>query len=162
TGAHNDFERSTAIARSMVTEYGMSSLGPIQYERRGGSVFLGRDYGKEQNFSDQVALDIDMEVRKIIDECYARTRQILTEQKELLTNIAEALLDEETLTYEQILHIKEHGVLPPASEYNTQLTDDQIEAKIAEINATPDGPMPDEAVALVEQPVEVDLTKKLE
>ncbi|MGL6247748.1 MAG: ATP-dependent zinc metalloprotease FtsH, partial [Culicoidibacterales bacterium] len=116
TGAHNDFERSTAIARSMVTEYGMSSLGPIQYERRGGSVFLGRDYGKEQNFSDQVALDIDMEVRKIIDECYARTRQILTEQKELLTNIAEALLDEETLTYEQILHIKEHGVLPPASE----------------------------------------------
>ncbi|MGL5383596.1 MAG: ATP-dependent zinc metalloprotease FtsH [Culicoidibacterales bacterium] len=158
TGAHNDFERSTAIARSMVTEYGMSSLGPIQYERRGGSVFLGRDYGKEQNFSDQVALDIDMEVRKIIDECYERTRQILTEQQELLTNIAEALLAEETLTYEQILHIKEHGVLPPASEYNTQLTDEQIEAKIAEINATPDGPMPETS----DQAIEIDLTKKPE
>lgn len=117
TGAHNDFERSTAIARSMVTEYGMSELGPIQYERRGGSVFLGRDYGKEQNFSEQVALDIDMEVRKIIEECYERTRQILTENHDLLTNIAEALLAEETLTYEQILHIKEHGVLPQATEY---------------------------------------------
>ena len=147
TGAHNDFERSTAIARSMVTEYGMSNLGPIQYERRGGSVFLGRDYGKEQNFSDQIALDIDLEVRKIIDECYDRTRQILTEQKELLTNIAEALLAEETLTYEQIMYIKEHGVLPPATEYSDQVTDAQIEAKIAEINATPDGP-------LVETPVE--------
>ena len=59
TGAHNDFQKATRIARAMVTEYGMSSLGPVQYEQQSGDVFLGRDYLKENNFSDQVALEID-------------------------------------------------------------------------------------------------------
>ena len=71
TGAHNDFQQATKIARAMVTEYGMSSLGPIQLESNDeGSVFLGRDYNKIRNFSSQVAYEIDQEMRKIIDECY--------------------------------------------------------------------------------------------
>ena len=68
TGAHNDFEKATKIARAMVTEYGMSDLGPLQFEQQEGSVFLGRDYNKSHNFSNEVANEIDMEMRKIIDE----------------------------------------------------------------------------------------------
>ena len=70
TGAHNDFEKATKIARAMVTEYGMSKLGPITYEQNSGYVFLGRDYNKTQHFSNEVANEIDMEMRKIIDDCY--------------------------------------------------------------------------------------------
>ena len=69
TGAHNDFQKATAIARAMVTEYGMSDLGPIQYEQRSGNVFLGRDYNKDKNFSDHLARQIDEEIHKIISEC---------------------------------------------------------------------------------------------
>ena len=70
TGASDDIKRATKIARSMVTEYGMSDLGPIQYEEKSEGVFLGRDYAKSKNFSDQVALEIDEQTRKIIEECY--------------------------------------------------------------------------------------------
>jgi len=83
TGAYNDFQMATKIARAMVTEYGMSALGPIQYENQGGSVFLGRDYYKEKNFSDQVAHEIDKEVRDIITECYETARKIITERRTL-------------------------------------------------------------------------------
>ena len=105
TGAHNDFQKATEIARSMVTEYGMSSLGPIQYEKRRGSVFLGRDYATDKTFSDQVALEIDTEVRKIIDECYTNAKNILTEHIELVKRIAKYLLEVETLTKEDIYEI---------------------------------------------------------
>ena len=74
TGASDDLKRATKIARSMVTEYGMSSLGAVQLEHRSESVFLGRDYNQTKNFSDQVALEIDKEVRKIIDECYKQAQ----------------------------------------------------------------------------------------
>ncbi len=70
TGAHNDFQKATGIARAMVTEYGMSDLGPIQYEQRSGNVFLGRDYNKDKNFSDHLARQIDEQVQKIISSCY--------------------------------------------------------------------------------------------
>jgi cell division protease FtsH len=105
TGAHNDFQKATEIARSMVTEYGMSSLGPIQYEKRAGSVFLGRDYAKDKTFSDQVALEIDTEVRKIIDECYTNATNILTKHLALVKRIANYLLEVETLTKEDIYEI---------------------------------------------------------
>ncbi len=107
TGAHNDFQQATEIARSMVTEYGMSSLGPIQYEKRSGNVFLGRDYTSDKSFSDQVALEIDNEVRKIIDECYQRASKVLKENIDLLKLIAEYLLKVETLTREDIYEIVE-------------------------------------------------------
>ena len=98
TGAYNDFQMATKIARAMVTEYGMSNLGPIQYENQGGSVFLGRDYYKEKNFSDQVAHEIDREVREIITECFEIAKKIITENIDLLDAIANYLLEIETLT----------------------------------------------------------------
>ena len=84
TGAYNDFQNATKIARSMVTEYGMSDLGPIQYESSGGNVFLGRDYFKEKNFSDQVAHEIDTEVRHIITQCFDTAKTIIEENRKLL------------------------------------------------------------------------------
>ena len=109
TGAHNDFEKATKIARSMVTEYGMSSLGPVQYEHQESSVFLGRDYNKSRNFSDAIALEIDEEVRKIINEQYEVTKKILKENKKLLDLIANALIEYETLTKEQIDYLVKNG-----------------------------------------------------
>ena len=95
----------------MVSEYGMSSLGPIQYERQTGSVFLGRDYMAEKNFSDQIALEIDKEVRKIFDECYERAKQVLTENKDLVALIANHLMEIETLTKEDIYELVNTGRL---------------------------------------------------
>ena len=111
TGAHNDFHKATYIARAMFTEYGMSSLGPIQYESNGGNVFLGRDYMNERNFSDQVALEIDEEVRKIINECYELGQQTLIENRSLLDLIAQHLVEIETLTKEDIQELVETGKL---------------------------------------------------
>lgn len=103
TGAQNDIEVATRIARMMVTEYGMSSLGPIQYESNSGSVFLGRDYNSTQrNFSTQVAFEIDKEVRKIIDSAHEEARKLLTEKKHEVILIAKTLLEKETITAEEI------------------------------------------------------------
>ena len=112
TGASNDIERATKIARAMVTEYGMSDLGPIQLEQNESSVFLGRDYNKSRNSSDQVAYEIDQEIRKIIDSCYEKTKKILVENKELLDLVAENLMKYETLTQEQIEYLVEHKKMP--------------------------------------------------
>jgi cell division protease FtsH len=111
TGAHNDFQQATAIARAMVTEYGMSSLGPIQYEKRSGSVFLGRDYAADKSFSDTVALEIDNEVRTIINKCYEEAKTVLTTHIELVKLLADFLLKVETLTKEDINEIVETGTL---------------------------------------------------
>ena len=112
TGAHNDFSKATKIARSMVTEYGMSSLGPVQLETPEGSSFLGRDYNKNRNFSDQVALEIDNEVRKIINECYDKAKKIIEKNRDLLDLIATSLIEHETLTKEQIDYLAENGKMP--------------------------------------------------
>jgi len=112
TGAHNDFEKATKIARSMVTEYGMSDLGPVQLEQQEGGVFLGRDYNKSRNFSNEVAHEIDLEMRKIIDECYKNAKKILKENEDLVKLIAEALLEHETLTKEQIEYLVKHKEMP--------------------------------------------------
>ena len=111
TGASNDFEQATKIARAMVTQFGMSNLGPITYEQNGGSVFLGRDYLKEKNFSDQVALEIDKEVRKIIESCYERAKKVLKDNMELVELIAGYLIKVETLTKQDIDEIVETGHL---------------------------------------------------
>ena len=111
TGAYNDFQIATRIARSMVTEYGMSDLGPIQYESSGGNVFLGRDYFKEKNFSDQVAHEIDKEVRHIITTCFDKARHIITENRPLLDLIAKYLVEVETLTKADIDEIVETNKL---------------------------------------------------
>ncbi len=118
TGAHNDFERATKIARSMVTEYGMSDLGPVQLEQQEGGVFLGRDYNKTRNFSNEVAHEIDIEMRKIIDECYNDAKKVLKENEDLVDLIAKALIEHETLTKEEIDYLVEHKELPPGEEEN--------------------------------------------
>jgi len=102
TGASDDLKRATKIARSMVTEYGMSSLGPMQFEHRSESVFLGRDYNKTKDFSDQVALQIDQEVKKIIESCYSEAKKIVAKEKKLIDILAKTLIEKETLTKEEI------------------------------------------------------------
>lgn len=121
TGAQNDFEQATSIARAMVTEFGMSSLGPIQYEKPEGSVFLGRDYNSSQkNFSNQVAHEIDQEIRTIISSSYKKCGEILVAHRDLLDLIAEMLIKYETLTNEQIEHLEKHGVMP-GEQINTEI-----------------------------------------
>ena len=107
TGASDDLKRATKIARSMVTVYGMSSLGPMQFEHRSESVFLGRDYNQTKNFSDQVALLIDQEVKKIIDDCYKEAKRIVSKEKKLIDVLANALIEKETLTKEEIAALVE-------------------------------------------------------
>ncbi len=109
TGASDDLKRATKIARSMVTEYGMSDLGPIQLEHKQEGVFLGRDYAKSRDFSDQVALEIDKEVRKILEECYKNAKKLLAKHETLVLLIADALMEHETLTKEQIASLVENG-----------------------------------------------------
>ena len=111
TGAHDDFKKATNIARKMVTEYGMSSLGPMMLDEPDENTFLGRDYNKNKNFSDTVAHEIDEEMRSIINSCYEKSKKILKENQKLLKLIAETLLEEETITKEQIDSLVEHGKL---------------------------------------------------
>jgi cell division protease FtsH len=117
TGAHNDFQRATAIARKMVTEYGMSEkLGPLQFgQGSGGQVFLGRDFNNDQNYSDAIAYEIDLEVQRIIKESYERARVLLTENRDKLNLIATTLLEVETLNAEQIKYLVDHGHMPDPS-----------------------------------------------
>jgi len=109
TGAHNDFQRATSIARSMITEYGMSRLGPMQFGKSQGQVFLGRDYGNERNYSDQIAYEIDQEMQNIINECYTRCKDLLIKHRDQLDLIANTLLRVETLDAEQIRQLIETG-----------------------------------------------------
>lgn len=121
TGAHNDFQRATGIARRMVTEFGMSDkLGPLQFGQSQGQVFLGRDFNSEQNYSDRIAYEIDTEIQTIIKECYERAKQILTENRDKLELIANTLLEIETLDAAQIKHLSDHGTLPDRNYSDNQ------------------------------------------
>ena len=123
TGASNDIERATRLARSMVTKWGLSKrLGPIMYDETDGEVFLGMSGGaKPKAFSDQTALTIDEEVRAIIDDCYQTATRLLTENADKLHKMAEALMEFETISAEQIDDImagarpRAPGDLPPSS-----------------------------------------------
>ena len=120
TGAQDDFKKATKIARGMVTEYGMSSLGPMMLEEPDGNTFLGRDYTKNRNISDTVAHEIDEEMRSIINSCYEKTKKIISENKDLLSLIANTLLEEETITKEEIDYLVEHGHLPKEEKKEEQ------------------------------------------
>lgn len=136
TGAHNDFQRATGIARKMITEYGMSDkLGPMQFGQAQGQVFLGRDINNEQNYSDAIAYEIDLEMQRFVKDCYENARKILTENRELLNLIANTLLEVETLDAEQIKSLKDHGALPDrkvsASNDTTTTTLDDVIVNIS-------------------------------
>ncbi|CAM3467005.1 MULTISPECIES: ATP-dependent zinc metalloprotease FtsH [Erysipelothrix] len=108
TGAYSDIQRATRIARAMVTTYGMSNLGPIQYDDgQGDNVFLGRDYSSRSSYSGEIAFEIDKEVRRIIDEAKEEARVIIEAQRPLMERIVAALLEFETITAEQINNIVE-------------------------------------------------------
>lgn len=132
TGAHDDFKKATKIARSMVTEYGMSSLGPMMLEEPSENTFLGRDYTKNRNISDTVAHEIDEEMRSIINECYEKAKKIISENKDLLSLIANALLENETITKEQIDYLVEHKHLPKEEKKETS----EVEEKPKKIKKT--------------------------
>ncbi len=124
TGASNDIERATKIARAMVCEYGMSDIGPVQLEQNESSVFLGRDYNKSRNFSDQVAFEIDQEIRKIIDDCYKTAAKVVKENRKLVDLIADNLVKYETLTQEQIEYLVENGKMKEEEEKSLDKKDE--------------------------------------
>jgi cell division protease FtsH len=102
TGASNDFEQATGLARRMVTQYGMSDLGPMIFGRGSHQVFLGRDFGDERNYSEDVATKIDAEVRKIIDSAYEHGREILTKNWDKVERMVKSLLEFETVDAEEV------------------------------------------------------------
>ncbi|WP_164670639.1 ATP-dependent zinc metalloprotease FtsH [Virgibacillus doumboii] len=131
TGAHNDFQRATNIARKMITEYGMSDkIGPLQFTSGGGEVFLGRDIQNDQNYSDTIAYEIDKEMQNFINYCYERGKKILTEHKDKLELMAQTLLEVETLDKTQIKSLFEDGVLPEPVE------DEEEEKTVSESDET--------------------------
>jgi len=133
-GAVNDIEKITKIAKAMVRVYGMSSLGPIQYANPTGNVFLGRDYNNGSDYSMGVATEIDKEVRLIVDECYAQCKQILTDNRALLDLIATTLIEEETLTAEQIHNLVEYGTLnAPQKPSFTPIEADEVKKEEVEV-----------------------------
>jgi len=121
TGAANDLERVTEVAREMVTEFGMSEkLGPITYGRKHGPVFLGKEFAEERNYSEEAARLIDTEIRNLVDHCYTRARELVLEKRDRLDLLAQALLERETLTQEEVQSLVEHGVLPTAPQPATE------------------------------------------
>jgi cell division protease FtsH len=106
TGAANDIEKATAIARRMVMEYGMSDiLGPMQYGKPNGEVFLGRDYSRQQDYSDEVAANIDNEVRKMINAAHEEARLILERHRDSMERMVEALLENETVDRNEVAEV---------------------------------------------------------
>jgi cell division protease FtsH len=128
TGAHNDFQRATGIARRMVTEFGMSDkLGPLQFgQSQGGNVFLGRDFNNDQNYSDKIAYEIDVEIQTIIKECYAKATDIIKEHRDKLDLLANTLLEVETLDAKGIKSLWEQGTLPTSTA-----STDEVKVNIA-------------------------------
>ncbi|MFA0731327.1 MAG: hypothetical protein LKKZDAJK_002185 [Candidatus Fervidibacter sp.] len=118
TGAANDLERATELARRMVCEFGMSErLGPVTLGRKAGPIFLGRDIVEDRNYSEAVASEIDREVRRIVEECYERAKQLLSQYRHALHALAERLLEEETIDGEALNDLlKSFGVPLPSDE----------------------------------------------
>ena len=127
TGASNDLERATRIARNMVTRYGFSEkLGPIVYGSDENEVFLGRDYGQNKHYSDDIASDIDSEIRRLVDEAYAKTEAILVEHRDKLDAVAAVLMEKEKVTgkeFEDIMNPK------PAEEPKTEEISEEVSAE---------------------------------
>lgn len=128
TGAANDIEKATEIARAMVCEYGMSQLGPLTFGKKEEQIFLGREIAQHRDYSEDTAIKIDSEVRKIVDEQYQRARNILLENRDELVRLAEALLEHETLDAVQIRRVVA-GLPVDGSESTTEPVGDVGEAE---------------------------------
>ena len=147
SGAHNDIEQATRIARMMVTELGMSELGPIKYDSGDNAVFLGRDYSQLSNtHSGQIAFEIDQQVRKIIETAHAQATEIINNNKDKMDIIANALLEHETLNHEQIQSLYNTGKMPETydgTEEHVESNDDN--------NNTPEPPKADQEDYLLDE-----------
>ncbi|PKL79207.1 MAG: cell division protein FtsH [Candidatus Melainabacteria bacterium HGW-Melainabacteria-1] len=122
TGASNDIERATELARKMVTQYGMSDkIGPRTVGKKNEHVFMGRDFGEVRNYSDEVARDVDLEIARILDENYQRAKALLTDHQHALHEISKVLIEKETLDTEQINELVKQleGQLPPSKPERT-------------------------------------------
>ncbi|KQX57756.1 MULTISPECIES: ATP-dependent zinc metalloprotease FtsH [unclassified Paenibacillus] len=125
TGAYSDFQKATGIVRRMIMEYGMSDkLGPMQFGSSQGQVFLGRDIGHEQNYSDAIAYEIDQEMQNFIRTCYDRARAMLTEHADQIHLVAKTLLEKETLDKDEIIELLEKGKL------NASADDEEVKVNI--------------------------------
>ena len=121
----------------MVTEYGMSKLGPMMLADPQENTFLGRDYTKNRNISDKVAHEIDEEMRSIINKCYEKTKKIIIDNRKLLDLIANNLFEQETITKEEIEYLVEHGYLPQGNteDENTEtIKEDKVKPKKSKKN----------------------------
>ncbi len=120
TGASNDFEKATMLARQMVTQYGMSdTLGPIQYGRGNHQVFLGRDFGEDRNYSEEIAGKIDAEVRKIIETCYQNATQLLKDNWKKVERMVASLMEHETVDTDEVVAILNDLPYPRKSDDDT-------------------------------------------
>ncbi|MDR7523585.1 MAG: ATP-dependent zinc metalloprotease FtsH [Armatimonadota bacterium] len=139
TGAQNDFEQSTELARKMVTEFGMSSkLGPLSLGKRHGPVFLGRDLVESRNYSEEIAYEIDKEIRRIIDECYEKARQAILEHRDALERMARALLEHESLEAEEMDRLFKGEPIPAeAAPARPGAAEPAVEARLR-----PEAPLP--------------------
>jgi len=146
SGASNDLERATAIARKMVCEWGMSDkLGPLSYGEKEGEVFLGRDYGHVKNYSEATAMAIDDEIRRIVEECYERTTEILSQHKDSLIIVSEALLERENMDGSEIKAMI-FGAEEVTEDEPDQAAVTEEETAVAQDTVAPgEGPCVDEA-----------------
>lgn len=142
TGASNDIERATKLARNMVTTYAMSSkIGPINYDMGEDESFLGKDFGKARKYSEDVARLIDDEIKSLLDEAYEKAESILTKHIELLHMVAKRLLDEETISGKdfEAMYKKHMGIEEESDEdkeKEEQKTEEQIKEETSESDAT--------------------------
>lgn len=139
SGASNDLQRATSLARQMICEYGMSpELGPMTFGHRHDQVFLGRDIGRDKDYSEEVAAKIDKEIRKFIDEAYQKTESLLNENMDKLHLIADALIERETLEGEEIDQLMKYGKILSKEENTSEIgTPEPAEVQPAESSAAP-------------------------
>ena len=123
TGAGNDIERATEMARSMVCEYGMSRLGPLTFGKKEEQIFLGREIAQHRDFSEETARQIDLEVRRLIDEAYQSAHSIVESHADAMHRIAAALLERETIDAEEVKMLIEGKELPPIRSVLASPTD---------------------------------------
>ncbi len=143
SGAANDLERVTEMARQMVTEYGMTeALGPLTYGKRHGPIFLARDLAEERNYSEEVARDIDEEIRRLVESCFKRAMELLAESRDKLDALVEVLLEKETLDQQEVAAIVETGKLPPQSESGEAPSEPPSTPSEPEVSPRATGPAP--------------------
>lgn len=124
TGAGNDLQQVTSMARQMVTRFGMSNIGPLALESQGGDPFLGRSMGSSSEYSEDVASRIDMQVRSIIQHCHVETVMIIKENRVVIDKLVDILIEKETIDGDEFRKIiAEYTPLPKSIEYTTQLKD---------------------------------------